>query len=306
MLLTGGVFALKHWRAKVDAERDYFGWGANLMFTVGFLAFFAMPFIGWGYARVIQANAPVAFHAIMGGHTGPHFTIQMGFVTALVGLDAAYFFARYRARAALGAVSLGMAALLLLLLNHPPLAWVPGGKSGWQAASAAGLLGFVAVLWLAGRRLQPAAVGAWRWALFSAGMAAFCAFWVGGFVRERSKSPDTVYGEIVKPEVLDWEADRFLFFTRSSEARGTKTSSFLPTGGIDSAGQRPLFRLLRFAARAPPWAAESHVPSGMPFRVRPREGPNAVPASDTLDSPVQALYAIARKRRSDGQLTIGT
>lgn len=214
MLLTGGVFALKHWRAKADAERDYFGWGANLMFTVGFLAFFAMPFIGWGYARVIQANAPVAFHAIMGGHTGPHFTIKMGFVTALVAVGAAYFFARYRARAALGAVSVGLAALLLLLLNHPPLGWVPGGKPVWQTASAVGLLGFIAVLWFAGHRLQPAAVGAWRWFLFSAGMAAFCAFLVGGFVRERSKSPDTVYGEIVKPEVLDWEADRYLLYQR--------------------------------------------------------------------------------------------
>jgi len=52
----------------------------------------------------------------------------------------------------------------------------------------------------------------------------------------------------------------------------------LPTYSGDSAGQRPLSRLLRCAALAPPWAAESHVRLGTPFRVRPREGPNAAPA----------------------------
>ena len=45
-------------------------------------------------------------------------------------------------------------------------------------------------------------------------MAAFIAFLIGGFVRERSKSPYTVYKEIVKPEVLAYEADRFLFYDK--------------------------------------------------------------------------------------------
>ena len=46
------------------------------------------------------------------------------------------------------------------------------------------------------------------------GIAAFLAFAMGGFVRERSKSPDTVYGEIVKPEWTADEADRYLVYEK--------------------------------------------------------------------------------------------
>lgn len=230
MLLTGGVFALKHWRAKVETERDYFGWGANLMFTVGFLAFFFMPFIGWGYARVIQTNAPVAFHAIMGGHTGPHFLIKMGFVAVLVAIGATYFFTRYRSKAALGAVSVGVGCLALLFYWHPPLHWLPGGLGGWRVGTVVLLAVFLVSLWALRGRLRPD-VGPWRWALFGAGVAACCAFLIGGFVRERSKSPDTVYGQIVKPEVLDWEADRFLFYERCLGCHATP-------GEIESSGAK--------------------------------------------------------------------
>ena len=48
--------------------------------------------------------------------------------------------------------------------------------------------------------------------MFVAGLAAFFAFCLGGFVRERSKSPDTVYGQIVKPELTQMEADRYLVY----------------------------------------------------------------------------------------------
>jgi hypothetical protein len=50
--------------------------------------------------------------------------------------------------------------------------------------------------------------------MFVVGLAAFMAFAMGGFVRERSKSPDTVYGEIVKPELTDSEADRYLLYDK--------------------------------------------------------------------------------------------
>jgi cytochrome bd ubiquinol oxidase subunit I len=78
MLLTGGVFALKYWRQKDPQEKAYFGFVADFTFTIGFLTFFAMPFVGWFFAKIMQQHAPVAFHAIMGGHTAPHFTIKMG------------------------------------------------------------------------------------------------------------------------------------------------------------------------------------------------------------------------------------
>jgi hypothetical protein len=51
------------------------------------------------------------------------------------------------------------------------------------------------------------------------GIASFIAFAMGGFVRERSKSPDTVYGEIVKPEWTDHEADRYLVYNKWLQPR---------------------------------------------------------------------------------------
>ncbi len=79
MLLTGGVFAIRSLWIKDTEERGYYNFVARLTFTIGFFAFFAMPFIGWGYAGVIKEHAPVAFHAIMGGHVSPNFMVKMSF-----------------------------------------------------------------------------------------------------------------------------------------------------------------------------------------------------------------------------------
>jgi len=54
----------------------------------------------------------------------------------------------------------------------------------------------------------------WKCALFIAGLAAFFTFILGAFVRERSRQPYTVYQEIIKPEVLPYEADRFLLYEK--------------------------------------------------------------------------------------------
>ena len=80
MLLTGGVFTIKYLRAKVATEKSYFRFATDLSFSLGFIAFFAQPFIGWGYAKIIQGNAQVAFHAIMGGHVNYYFIAKMIFI----------------------------------------------------------------------------------------------------------------------------------------------------------------------------------------------------------------------------------
>ncbi|MDW7710161.1 MAG: cytochrome ubiquinol oxidase subunit I [Deferrisomatales bacterium] len=213
MLLVGGVFALKYVRAADPGEKAYFGFVSNLTFAVGFAAFFAMPFIGWGYAQVVRDHAPVAFRAIMGGHVSVHFGVKMGFVAFMAAVAAAYLCARYRSRAVRGAVTAGLAGLYPLFLWHPPLSWFPGGKAAWLPWVTALLGGFLLFLWLGTGRWDTGRKG-WSWALLAAGIAAFSAVLIGGFVRERSKSPDTVYRQIEKPEATDFERGRFLLHER--------------------------------------------------------------------------------------------
>jgi hypothetical protein len=75
------------------------------------------------------------------------------------------------------------------------------------------ILGFIRWIWFSRGKGDPRR-DAWQWAMFVVGLAAFFAFAMGGFIREHSKSPDTVYGEIVKPELTDKEADRYLLYDK--------------------------------------------------------------------------------------------
>jgi cytochrome bd-type quinol oxidase subunit 1 len=220
MLIAGGVFALKYMRAKVKAEKEYFNFATDFTFTLGYLAFFAMPFIGWAYARVLQGRASIAFFAIMGGHTATYFNMKMVLLVVFLVIGGAYLFFRYRHKLIfLGAVSVAIASLYILLALHPPLDWVPGGPVAWRVTYTVVLAGFLAYLWASrlwaqrGREL-PVRNRVWSWLLFVAGMAAVATFFFGGNVRERSKSPYTVYLELEKPEVLRYEQDRFLLYER--------------------------------------------------------------------------------------------
>lgn len=144
MLLVGGVLALKFMRAKDKGEKKYFAFASDFTFSLGFLAFFAMPFIGWGYAKVLKTNAPVAFHAIMGGHTAKMFSIKMVLILFFVGIAATYLFTRHRTKLfLLGAVSLALGSLYIVLHLHPPIK--KAGKSSHLANdlhhSAHGLYG---------------------------------------------------------------------------------------------------------------------------------------------------------------------
>jgi cytochrome bd-type quinol oxidase subunit 1 len=109
MLLVGGVFALKYWRQKDPKEKAYFGFATDLTFAVGLLTFFAQPFIGWGFAKILQQNSPVVFHSIMGGHTAPHFTFKMGLIALFLLLAGAYLFKRHKHTFLLTAVTAGIA-----------------------------------------------------------------------------------------------------------------------------------------------------------------------------------------------------
>lgn len=213
MLLVGGVFALKGMKDPESDDAKYFRWASRLTFALGFAAFFAMPLIGWGYARVIQREAPIAFHAIMGGHTGPYLTIKMVLVAAMVIIGAIYLCSLARKRAVTLAIAAGLVLLYIMFLVHPPLDWLPGGPIVWRIACTAAFVAFGLVLWYMGTRTNPESK-VWRWAKFSAGMAAMFAFLIGGFIREHCKNPYTVYNEIVKPEVKPVESDRFLVYSK--------------------------------------------------------------------------------------------
>ena len=213
MLLTGGVFALKCRRQKDPEEKAYFAFARDLTFTVGFLSFFAMPFIGWGFARILQINAPVVFHSIMGGHASPFFIVKMGLMVLMLLLAAGYLFKRVQGKILLGGMTLGLASLYLIFHWHPPLDWIPGGPAVWRAFYTVVIVGVLAFLWT-GSRFKSLEWTGWRWVLFTAGMAAFFTFALGGFVRERARQPYNVYEELVKVEVLPQEADRWLVYKK--------------------------------------------------------------------------------------------
>lgn len=212
MMLVGGFFALRILKQTEESEKEYFRFAADTTFTIGVLAFFVMPIIGWGYARVIRDNAPVAFHAIMGGHVAHNFWIKMGFIAILVLCGCAYLFARFRSRGLLAAVSAGVVGTAAVFWLHPPLDMF-GGPAGFRAVHTIGPLIFLGILWTWGRKWDPRAK-IWTRIMFIGGISAFCVFLIGGFIRERSRSPYTVYREIVKPEVTEKEADRFFFYER--------------------------------------------------------------------------------------------
>lgn len=213
MLLLGGVFAIKFWAQKDPEEKAYFGWATDFTFTIGFLAFFAMPFIGWMYARVLQENAPMIFRSIMAGHASPYFLVKMGLITLMLILSGTYLFVRYKHKFLLGAMTAGIAATYLLFYWHPPLHWLPGGPWVWRTAYTVGFAALLVFLWrMHGRGSVDRPF--WKWVLLAAGLASFFVFALGGFVRERSRQPYTVYQQLLKPEITTQEADRLITYEK--------------------------------------------------------------------------------------------
>jgi len=223
MLLTGGVFALRYMGQKrkdpTSENTAYFRWASGTCFLIGFLFFFLMPIIGWYYASVIQKQAPAAFLAIMGGHTSRYFIIKMTLILFFLMVGGTFVVKRYGSKPVMWTTTAGLLVVLAVVQIHPPLLWIAGSPLAWRLVAAAVILGLIAWLWL-WRGTRDPDRKPWQWAMFVAGLAAFFAFALGGFVRERSKSPDTVYGEIVKPEWTQFEADRYLVYTKWLEPRG--------------------------------------------------------------------------------------
>lgn len=214
MLLVGGVLALKYMRAKNKGEKSYFAFASDLTFSLGILAFFAMPFIGRSYAKVLQKNAPVAFHAIMGGHTSKIFIVKMALIGVFLLLAITYLFIRHRNKILfLIATTLAVASLYIVFHLHPPLDWL-GSPQAWQVAYTVLLAGFLIFLWIMRAKAQPVSDKGWPWLMFIAGIAAFLTFAIGGYVREHSKTPYTVYDQLQKPEVTELESDRYLFYKK--------------------------------------------------------------------------------------------
>ena len=181
---------MKYWRQKQEEEKAYFGWAADLTFSIGFLCFFAMPFIGWSFVKLLQQQSPIVFHAIMGGHASFYFLIKMGFLSIMILLGAVYLFRRRRRKPILYAATVGLASMYFTFHFHPALHWLPGGPLVWRAAYTVAIAAFIAGLWYWYSRaddkpLRPR----WQWIMLMVGIAAFFTFALGGFVRERSRQP---------------------------------------------------------------------------------------------------------------------
>jgi hypothetical protein len=107
----------------------------------------------------------------------------------------------------------GIAGIYLVLHWHPPLDWLPGGPLVWRVSYTLALGAALVTFWSIRHRTNPDHKW-WKRGMFIVGLAAVLAFVMGGFVRERSRQPYTVYKEIIKPEVLPHEADRFLVYDK--------------------------------------------------------------------------------------------
>lgn len=223
MLLTGGVLALRYMGQKrkdpTSENTQYFHWAAGICFIIGFFSFFAQPIIGWFYARVIQREAPVAFMAIMGGHSSIYFIVKMAAILFLLIVGGTFVVKRYGTKMIVWATTAGLLIVLAVVWMHPPLMWLGQSAVLWRLVSTATILAIIGWMWLCRGRGNPDRK-AWQWAMFLVGLAAFLAFAMGGFSREHIKSPDTVYGEIVKPEVEAVEADRYLVYEKWLKPRG--------------------------------------------------------------------------------------
>ncbi len=227
MLLVGGVLAIKYLRAKDRSEKEYYGWSSDITFSLGFLAFFAMPLIGYGYAKVIQSKAPVAFHAMMGGHVSTALILKMSLIGVFIGIAATYLFVRHKDKIPLLlAVTAGFGGVYLILSLHPALDWL-GSRMVWRIAITVGFLGFLTFLWRV--RHSSHAFKGKRWPTFMlvAGLASMLTFGLGGFVRERSKNPYTVYLQQEKPETSQKERDRFLLHSKCVGCHHRKVSDIL-------------------------------------------------------------------------------
>ena len=210
MLLVAGVFALKFMSLDDKEEKAYFGYMTNVTLIVGLASFFVMPFIGWWYSKVIEANAPLAFKSIMGGHTSPHMTFKMGLILLFILIATTYLFRRYRQATLNWGLTIGLASMYLIFYWHPPLRAM-GDPAVWRIVYTTGFLGLLVFLWGIRGRGKTDSRG-WQWALFIMGMAAFLTFCFGGFIRSRSRQPYTVYGELKKPEASVYENNRLTFY----------------------------------------------------------------------------------------------
>jgi cytochrome bd-type quinol oxidase subunit 1 len=217
MFLVGGISALMYGFKKEPKEKEYYGFATDFTFTIGFLAFFAQPFLGWAYAGVFQREAPVIFHAIMGGHAAVYFLIKMSLIAVFLIVAGVYIFTRHKHKKLLLAVaSLAFASLYIILYRHPALNWF-GSETAWRVVYTVVLGGGLVVLWLLQWKGPDFKFEMWRgyrWLLFIGAAGAFFTFALGGYVRERSRSPYSVYEEIEKPEARNYEVDRALVYDR--------------------------------------------------------------------------------------------
>jgi cytochrome bd-type quinol oxidase subunit 1 len=222
MLLTGGVLAMRYWgqkRKNPGSENEqYFHWASRMCFTIGFLTFFAQPVIGWFYARVIQHEAPIAYMAMMGGHSTHYFLLKLALIVFFVTVGGTYVIKQHGSNAMTWGITAGALVVLLIAQVHPPLKYF-GSDIAWRAVCAVLILAYISWIWYCRGKGTPDA-SRWQWMMLAAGLAAFMTFALGGFLREHTKNPDTVYGEIAKPETTPKEAARYLVYNKWLMPRG--------------------------------------------------------------------------------------
>jgi cytochrome bd ubiquinol oxidase subunit I len=225
--LIAAFSALRFLRAKNEEDRAFYDWAGSLGILWGTALTLAQPVVGYSYAKEIQMHAYGAWYKMMWGALSPEFLVQIFLLGLMLGAASLYFWMRLRRAKAPGTVVLALLTFLLAVttifaalpyhfaltydqvqaqgLNRP--FWQGGAINPYAAMipyKIAALIGYTvfalaAIFWYlrgmpdvrwgqAGRTEQ-------RVLLFS-GVAVMAMIVLMGFIRENSRFPDVIAGQI--------------------------------------------------------------------------------------------------------------
>jgi hypothetical protein len=141
-----------------------------------------------------------------------------------------YLFMKYRKNIVFLSIATALVAALYIIPSlHPPIRRF-GSAGAWRAAYTAVFAGFIGYLWLARWKGNIIKFKRWPYFLLVGGLASMLVFFLGGNIRERARQPQSVYGQLEKPEATNYERSRFLTYDKCMQCHISPKDLKLPDG----------------------------------------------------------------------------